>query len=64
MKLIILLLLLSSCTTWKNSIKNEENAEFVNEIAFNKGKPFADVTQREFNKRYIYENTRRIKASH
>jgi hypothetical protein len=35
-----------------NSISNPDNAEFVNEIAFNEGIPTSSVTQAQFNARY------------
>ena len=35
-----------------DSIKNPDNAEFVNEVAFNKGIKPSEVTQEQFNKRY------------
>jgi hypothetical protein len=35
-----------------NSISNPENAEFVNEVAFNKGIPTSSVTQEMFDERY------------
>jgi len=38
--------------SWKDSIKNLENAEFVDEVSFNEGIPFNKVTQKQFNKRY------------
>jgi len=38
--------------SWKDSIRNPENAEFVDEVSFNEGIPFNKVTQKQFNKRY------------
>ena len=35
-----------------NSIYNPENAEYVNEVAFNKGIPASSVTQEMFDERY------------
>ena len=35
-----------------NSISNPENAEFVNEVAFNEGIPASSVTQSMFDERY------------
>jgi len=35
-----------------NSISNPENAEFVEEVAFNEGIPASSVTQAQFNARY------------
>jgi len=37
----------------KNSIKNPENQEFIEEIAFNEGIPASSVKQSMFNQRYI-----------
>jgi len=37
----------------KNSIKNPENQEFIEEIAFNAGIPASSVKQSMFNQRYI-----------
>ena len=36
-----------------NSITNPDNIEYVNEVAFNMDKEPAEVTQEEFNKRYV-----------
>lgn len=39
--------------SWKDDVRNPENKEFVNEVAFNKGyKDLKKVTQAEFNERY------------
>ena len=38
----------------KNSIKNPENQEFIEEIAFNAGIAPEEVTQNMFNQRYSY----------
>ena len=38
----------------KNSIKNPENQEFIEEIAFNEGIAPEEVTQNMFNQRYSY----------
>lgn len=35
-----------------NSISNPENAEYVNEVAFNEGIPASSVTQSMFDERY------------
>jgi hypothetical protein len=35
-----------------NSISNPDNAEFVNEVAFNEGIPASSVTQSMFDERY------------
>ena len=37
---------------WEHDIKNPENEEYVNEVAFNLGKKIKKVTQDEFNQRY------------
>jgi hypothetical protein len=37
----------------KNSIKNPNNKEFVNEVAFNLGIDPSKVTQKQFNNRYM-----------
>jgi len=37
----------------KNSIKNPENQEFIEEVAFNEGIPASSVKQSMFNQRYI-----------
>jgi len=39
--------------TWKDSIKNPSNYEYVNEVAFNLGINSYQVTQSQFNQRYI-----------
>lgn len=44
--------------TRKNSIKNPNNKEFVNEVAFNLGVDPSKVTQKQFNSRY---NPKRVK---
>lgn len=42
------------CTgNWDDSIKNPENEEFVTEVAFNLGIENSEVTQEQFNMRYI-----------
>ena len=38
---------------WDNDIRNKDNFEFVSEIAFNKKIKISDVTQEQFNKRYL-----------
>jgi len=47
--------LLQSCTTtkWADSIRNPENTEYVIETGFQLGKLPIDVTQKEFNERYL-----------
>lgn len=43
-----------TCTGyWPDSILNPENEEFVTEIAFNLGIENSEVTQEQFNERYI-----------
>ena len=42
--------------SWKDSIYNPENIEYVEEVAFNEGVPAAYVTQAMFNKRYLSGN--------
>lgn len=48
----------SPSVAWSDDIRNPENAEYVSEIAFNKGlkeywkNPQKKVTQQEFNERY------------
>lgn len=44
--------------TRKNSIKNPNNKEFVNKVAFNLGVDPSKVTQKQFNSRY---NPKRVK---
>ena len=38
---------------WPDSILNPENGEFVTEVAFNLGIENSEVTQEQFNERYI-----------
>ena len=64
MIVITIMLILSSCGSvpqeqkafntvqWENSIYNKENAEFVDEVAFNESCTSNDVTQEMFNNRY------------
>ena len=62
-KLVIILLLCSSCTAikiasktpWENDIRNPENQEYVDEVAFSLNIPSNRVTQEQFNDRYIYQ---------
>ena len=42
-----------ACPRWADNIKNPENEEFVEEVAFNLNKPVSQVTQKEFNNRYL-----------
>ena len=39
--------------SWENSIYNPENEEFVVEVAFNLDISVDEVTQEQFNNRYI-----------
>ena len=41
-----------ACPKWADNIKNPENEEFVEEVAFNLGIHADQVTQQQFNKRY------------
>jgi len=64
---VCLLFMLSSCSVnksitgkvdacpvkWANNINNSDNAEFVEEVAFNLNKPVSQVSQQEFNNRYL-----------
>ena len=38
---------------WEDNIKNPENGEFVCEVAFNEGITAEEVTQAQFNARYL-----------
>ena len=42
-----------ACPKWTNSVKNPDNSEFIEEVAFNLNKQPHQVTQQEFNARYI-----------
>lgn len=42
-----------ACPRWADNIKNPENEEFVVEVAFNLNKPVSQVSQQEFNNRYL-----------
>lgn len=42
-----------STGNWDDSILNPENSEFVTEIAFSMGIENSEVTQQQFNERYI-----------
>lgn len=42
-----------ACPSWADNIKNPENEEFVEEVAFNLHKPVSQVSQQEFNNRYL-----------
>lgn len=47
--------LLTSCkvTKWSDSVKNPDNVEYVIETGFQLGKLPQEVTQKEFNERYL-----------
>lgn len=42
-----------ACPKWTNNIKNPDNLEFIEEVAFNLNKTPQQVTQIEFNARYV-----------
>ena len=42
-----------ACPKWTNNIKNPKNLEFIEEVAFNLNKTPQQVTQIEFNARYV-----------
>ena len=42
-----------ACPKWTNNIKNPDNLEFIEEVAFNLNKSPQQVTQQEFNARYV-----------
>lgn len=42
-----------ACPKWSNNIKNPDNLEFIGEVAFNLNKAPEQVTQQEFNTRYV-----------
>ena len=44
------------CPVWANNIKNPDNAEFVEECAFNLKINSAAVTQQNFDERYLLTN--------
>ena len=44
---------LDACPKWADNIKNPENEEFVEEVAFNLNKSVSQVSQQEFNNRYL-----------
>ena len=52
MKIIIISIFLF-ITSWGDSIYNPENEEFVVEVAFNLDITVDEVTQEQFNDRYI-----------
>ena len=46
-------MLQQSTGNWDDSIKNPENGEYVNEVAFHLRIKNSEVTQEMFNERYI-----------
>lgn len=42
-----------ACPKWTNNIKNPDNLEFIEEVAFNLNKTPQKVTQTDFNARYV-----------
>jgi hypothetical protein len=42
-----------ACPKWANNIKNPDNLEFIEEVAFNLNKTPQQVTQTDFNDRYV-----------
>tara|TARA_R110002074_G_scaffold47610_4_gene122047 strand:- start:11975 stop:12142 length:168 start_codon:yes stop_codon:yes gene_type:complete len=52
MKTLIITILLF-INSWENSIYNPKNEEFVVEVAFNLDINVDEVTQKQFNDRYI-----------
>lgn len=62
MKTILILLIAmitgnnSDKEKWSNSIKNSDNSEYVIEVAFNLDIPVTEVTQEQFNARYLINN--------
>jgi hypothetical protein len=40
--------------SWEDSIENPDNADFIEEVAFNEGVTPQEVTQIMFNQRYLY----------
>lgn len=58
--ILIVMVVLNGCAmvqqstgNWDDSIKNPENGEYVNEVAFHLRIKNSEVTQEMFNKRYI-----------
>ena len=51
--LIIILSIFTQNVDWKDDITNPENEEYVIEVAFNLDKDVDQVTQKQFNKRYL-----------
>jgi hypothetical protein len=67
MKYILIILVMASCSAsrtgcpitsrlvgyaWEDNIKNPDNKEYVQEVAFNLGIKPLQVTQKQFNQRY------------
>jgi hypothetical protein len=42
-----------TCPAWSDNIKNPDNQEYVKEIAFDLDIKVEQVTQEDFNKRYL-----------
>jgi len=40
--------------SWEDSIENPDNADFIEEVAFNEGVTPQEVTQIMFNQRYLH----------
>jgi hypothetical protein len=53
--LIYVTIMLTGCNSvaWEDDIYNRNNAEYVNEAAWNLGINPSDVTQKQFNLRYL-----------
>lgn len=49
---LVLIFAIYNTITWKDSIHNPDNAEYINEVAFNEGCEPYQVTQKQFNSRY------------
>jgi hypothetical protein len=61
--LITIGMLLASCsaTKYTDSIYNPKNEEYVAEVAFNYNIPVSQVTQFQFNCRYVYTKEQKLK---
>lgn len=42
-----------TCPAWADNIQNPDNKEYIEEIAFNLDIKVGQVTQEDFNKRYL-----------
>jgi len=49
------IIMLTGCNSvaWEDDIYNRNNKEYVNEVAFNLGIDPSEVTQKQFNARYL-----------